>query len=278
MTALDANTDDTVRCEIDGSVATVILHRPERNNAWTSAMERRYLEVLLDLEHRPDIAVAVVTGAGRSFCPGLDAEDLANASHDADSTDGGRSIETVLRLGLPLICAINGACAGIGLLQALACDVRFVAASAKITTAFSRRGTIAELATAWLLPRIVGHAVALDLLLSGRVIDGAEAAALGLANRSCADARVLEEAQAYAHDVAAHCSPRAMATIKRQVYDAWMQTVGETEREAQREMYAPGRAEDFREGVASFLERRPPAFAGFAGFDGVATSRRRERD
>ena len=194
---------DPVLCEIDRGVATVTLNRPERKNAWTDEMERRYLGTLDALDRDPEVRAVVVTGSGDAFCPGLDFEALAETSRGAEGLDPTRSIGPVLMLGVPLVAAINGACAGIGLVQALACDVRFAADEAKLATSFARRGTVAELATAWLLPRIVGHANALDLLLSGRTVRADEAAALGLVNRVVAPERLLDEAHAYARDLAA---------------------------------------------------------------------------
>ena len=166
----------------------------------------------------------------------------------------------------PIIAAINGPCAGIGLVQALMCDLRFVAEDAKLTTAFARRGLVAEHGISWILPRLLGPARALDLLLSGRVILGEEAVAMGLANRSMATAEVLEQALAYAHELAVQCSPASMATMKRQVY-------------ADLERAAAGGAGGGRPADAalvrarrtssrasrSFLERREPSFAPIGG-------------
>src|SRR5207253_4967308 len=118
----------------------------------------------------------------------------------------------------PVIAAINGPCAGIGLVLALMCDIRFAAADAKITTAFARRGLVAEHGISWILPRLVGPARALDLLLSGRVVLGEEAERLGLVNRTFPRDRVLDDALAYARDIAANCAPSSLGAMKRQVY------------------------------------------------------------
>ena len=157
-----------------------------------------------------------------------------------------------------MVAAINGACAGVGLLQACFCDVRFVNASAKITTAFARRGLCAEYGMAWLLPRLIGVERALDLLLSGRTINGEEMVSIGLAYRACAPDDVVSEAQAYAAMLAEWSSPRSMAVIREQVWmsldqefaEAWDASVAEGVRFA---TYP-----DFAEGVASYRERRPP--------------------
>jgi enoyl-CoA hydratase/carnithine racemase len=160
----------------------------------------------------------------------------------------------------PVIAAINGACAGLGLAFALTCDVRFCAENAKLTTAFSRRGLIAEHGTSWILPRLIGPARALDLLISARVVRGSEAAELGLVNRAVADERVLEVALDYARDVAANVSPASMATIKRQVYEALSSPLPDALQHANALMLDSFSKPDFAEGVQSFVEKRPPAF------------------
>jgi enoyl-CoA hydratase/carnithine racemase len=216
--------EDVVRCTVDAGVATVVLNRPDRMNAWTREMETRYFDTLDALERDPGTRAIVVTGAGRGFCPGLDMDDLSGATQGRSARDNTQTMLHGLGIAKPLIAAVNGACAGIGLVQALVCDVRFAAAGAKITTSFARRGLVAEFGSPWLLERIVGHANALDLLLSGRVVTAEEAFELGLVNRVVAPDGLLEEALGYAHDIAEHCSPLAMAAIKRQVYDDWFRT------------------------------------------------------
>jgi enoyl-CoA hydratase/carnithine racemase len=170
-----------------------------------------------------------------------------------------------LSIGKPIIAAINGPCAGIGLVQALMCDMRFAAEGAKITTAFARRGLVAEHGISWILPRLVGPARALDLLLSGRVLLAEEAAALGLVNRVLAPAELLDETLAYARELAVNCSPASMATMKHQVYAALEQGLPEALAEADGLMLESFTAPDFVEGVTSFLERRDPRFAPLPG-------------
>jgi enoyl-CoA hydratase/carnithine racemase len=163
------------------------------------------------------------------------------------------------------VAAINGPCAGIGLVQALMCDVRFAAEGAKLTTAFARRGLVAEHGISWILPRLVGPARALDLLLSGRVVLAQEAAELGLVNRALAPELLLEKTLAYARDLAVNCSPASMATMKRQVYTALQQGLPEALADADRLMLESFTAPDFVEGVTSFIERRDPRFAPLPG-------------
>jgi enoyl-CoA hydratase/carnithine racemase len=159
-----------------------------------------------------------------------------------------------------MVAAINGACAGLGLVQALFCDVRFAARGARISTAFTRRGLGAEYGTAWMLPRLVGLEHALDLLLSARVIDADEALALGLVSRVCQADEVLDAAQEYARDLARCCAPRAMAAVRQQVYAALDQDFESSWRDMLAVIKQFGSGPDFAEGVASFVEKRDPAF------------------
>lgn len=257
---------DVVLREVRDGVCLLTLNRPERMNAWTHAMEARYFDLLAEADADPQTRVVVVTGAGRGFCPGFDMEALA-AMSAGEGGDGNGSAPAApprpqtfpLTVRKPVIAAINGACAGIGLVQALMCDLRFAAPQVKLTTAFARRGLVAEHGSSWLLPRLVGPAHALDLLLSGRVVLSEEAERLGLVNRVADD--VLEHALAYARDVAEHCSPAAMAAMKAQVYGDLQRGLDASLEDANRLMLESFARPDFGEGVQSFVERRSPAFA-----------------
>jgi enoyl-CoA hydratase/carnithine racemase len=254
---------DVVLCEVGDGVAEITLNRPDRLNAWTGELERDYFAALEACGARADVRAIVVTGAGRGFCAGADMHDLqAIGANGGREENGGRRKQTFpTTIPKPIVAAINGACAGIGLVQALMCDVRFAAAEAKFTTAFARRGLVAEHGISWILPRLVGPARALDLLLSGRVLLGVEAAEIGLVNRAVEGGGVLDEARAYARDLAANCAPSSMAAMKSQVYAALDQDIDSALLEANGLMAASLAADDFREGVASFVEKRPPAFA-----------------
>src|SRR4051812_35036259 len=254
---------EVVLFEVGDGVARVTLNRPDRLNAWTGEMERAYFGALDECARREDVRAIVVTGAGRGFCAGADMDDL-----EAIGSNGGQAAPHdprpptfPLPVPKPVVAAINGPCAGIGLGQALMCDVRFANAEAKLTTAFARRGLVAEHGISWILPRLVGPARALDLLLSGRVVLGEEAAQLGLVNRALPADRVLDEALAYAHDLAAHCAPSSMAAMKRQVYAALDQDLASALEDADALKAASLQADDFREGVRSFVEKRAPRFA-----------------
>jgi enoyl-CoA hydratase/carnithine racemase len=260
-----------VMYEVRDRVALITLNRPERLNAWTGEMERAYFGALEECAASEDVRVIVVTGAGRGFCAGADMEQLqALGDGDVDSVsashaDDRRPQTFPLSIPKPIVAAINGACAGIGLVQALMCDIRFAAQGAKLTTAFARRGLIAEHGISWILPRLLGPARALDLLLSGRVVLAEEAHEMGLVNRVLAPEQLLEETLAYARELATKCSPASMATIKRQVYGALEQELAPALAEADGLMLESFTAPDFAEGVTSFLERRDPRFAALGG-------------
>jgi enoyl-CoA hydratase/carnithine racemase len=245
-------------------VLVLTLNRPEQHNAWTLEMELLYNELFDRAQAEPSVRAVVLTGAGRSFCPGMDMSVLDAASSGAKPwpTDQLPPRTRPMLLEKPVVAAINGACAGIGFNQALMCDVRFAVPQAKFAAAFSRRGLVAEDGVSWLLPRVVGYGRASDLLLSSRPVTGAEALELGLVNQLCEPADLLPTALAYATDLAALSSPYAMSLIKQQLRDD--QTRGFVEgRDAARALLAEAKqAPDYREGVLSFIERRPPRLAG----------------
>jgi enoyl-CoA hydratase/carnithine racemase len=262
---------EVVLREIEDDVALLTLNRPDRLNAWTPELQTLYFDLLEDCASRDDVRAIVVTGAGRGFCAGADMKHLQEVSSgeidrsappaDGDAPQDTRPVAFPLSIPKPVIAAINGPCAGIGLVLAVMCDLRFAAAGAKITTAFARRGLVAEHGISWMLPRLLGPARALDLLLSGRVVMGAEAAELGLVNRAVEDGQVVEHALAYARELARECSPASMAAMKRQVYADYDRTLVDTVQDANRLMLESFTAPDFAEGVQSFVERRSPHFA-----------------
>jgi len=266
----EAVQSEVVLSDVEDGVALLTLNRPDRLNAWTGEMERVYFGLLEECAASGDVRVIVVTGAGRGFCAGADMKDLQQLGEGEAAQQNGAAEERrpqsfPLSIPKPIIAAINGPCAGIGLVQALMCDMRFAAEGVKLTTAFARRGLVAEHGIGWILPRLVGPARALDLLLSGRVVLAAEAAELGLVNRTFEPERLLDEALSYARDLAVNCSPASMATMKRQVYADLERPLSEALMQADRLMLASFGAPDFVEGVASFVERREPSFAPLAG-------------
>ncbi len=260
---MTAEQTEPVLRELDDGVAVLTLNRPERLNAWSRELEERYFGFLEEAASDPEVRAIVVTGAGRGFCAGADMEELRSIASSGSIGGGGQRRPQTLALGIPkpIIAAINGACAGIGLVQALMCDLRFAAEGAKLTTAFARRGLIAEHGISWILPRLVGPANALDLLLSGRVVLAEEAVSMGLVDRVMPAETVLPAALAYARELATYCSPTAMAAMKAQVYRHLDTGLDQAVRESNRLMADAIAGPDVPEGVASFLERRPPNFA-----------------
>ncbi len=251
--------------EVQGGVAVLTLNRPDRMNAWTPGMEAALQAAFLRAEADADARVLLLTGAGRAFCAGAD---MDTAEEDSDSAmkapparDGDFAQRYSYLMGgrKPLIAAINGGAAGIGLVLALFADLRLARAGAKMTTSFARRGFVAEHGSAWLLQRLIGPMNAADLLLSGRVVTGAEAEPLGLC-QALPDEDFAQGALARAQEMAALCSPRSMAVIKAQMRAAWAQTLTEATQLAEQELEACIGTDDMAEGVRSFVEKRPPAF------------------
>jgi enoyl-CoA hydratase/carnithine racemase len=251
---------DLVLYDVAEGVCTLTLHNPSRHNAWSREMEEQYF-ALLDRASADDaVRAIVVTGSGKAFCPGLDTAKLSGSP--GLDLSGRRPQHYPLAIPKAMVAAINGACAGIGLVQALNCDVRFAARGARFSTAYARRGLPAEYGTSWVLPRLVGLERALDLLLSARTFDADEALAMGLVSRVTEPEDVLAAATDYAGDLARFCSPRSMAAIRRQVWSdagrgwleanqAWLAVMRQ---------YNSAANPDIAEGVASFVEKRPPAF------------------
>ncbi len=262
--------------QVQDPIATITLHRPERLNAWTDRMGAEVKHAVARAEADPQVAILVLTGAGRGFCAGADLQNLKDISEgarsrgaaeelDADPGDpemqGFRQTYTYLMsVRKPIIAAINGPCAGMAVPIALACDLRFASDRAVFTTAFSQRGLIAEWGISWLLPRLVGSAHALDLLFSARKIDAAEAERIGLVNRTLPHDELLKFVEEYAREVAAKCSPASLQVMKRQVYEALEESLARAHAKAVRLMLESFGRPDFAEGVQSFLEKRPPRF------------------
>lgn len=257
-----------VRYELLASgVLVLTFDRPERRNSWNADIETAYFDHLEAASSDPAVRTIVVTGAGSTFCPGMDMSVLDRASGGgqsyADQIGHRRPQTLALSVPKPVIAAINGACAGLGYVQALMCDVRFATPEAKLTPAMSRRGLVAEDALSWIVPRLVGLGRAADLLLSGRVITGADAHRYGLVQELAPREEIVARAVDYATDLATNVSPHAMALTKLQLQADMEATLEEARLRANRLLQVSRAHPDYREGIASFMERRSPAFAGY---------------
>jgi enoyl-CoA hydratase/carnithine racemase len=281
---------EDVLYQVRDRVAIITLNRPEFLNAFTAAMGRGLQQAVAAAVADDAVRVIVLTGAGRGFCAGADMKLLqqinpeggAERAHgesaaaaaaagprrdphspgpDVSGHYGGR-FGYLLQAGKPVIAALNGPAAGLGFVIALYADIRFAASEAKFTTSFAQRGLIAEHGSSWLLPRLVGPAHALDLLLSARKFGAAEAERLGLVNKVFAQAGFMDEVMDYARTLADTVSPRSMAVIKAQLWKVPFQDFAAALALADDEMQKSFKSEDFREGVAHYLEKRPPKFKG----------------
>ncbi len=273
----------TLLYEVDQWVATITLNRPERMNAITPELEGELLDAIKTAEASDLVRVIVLTGAGRAFCAGadlsnltavtqvdwatvdkqaLEAQILPRRPRENTSDDYQRTYSYFPAVGKPIIGAINGASIGLGMIVSLYCDIRIASDEARFGTAFAQRGLIAEYGISWLLPRLVGLSNALDLLFSARVIDAQEAHRMGLVSRVVPAAELASEVGKYARLLATSVSPRSLRVIKKQVYDGLLGGLGEAIDAANDEMWQSLQCEDFREGVAHFVEKRPPNFTG----------------
>lgn len=262
-------------------VATITLNRPDKLNAWTAKMGDEVRDAMHKAEADENVRAIILTGAGRGFCAGADMSLLSSiadqgsvdpthalAHHTTNEHRAGiapdfqRKYSYFPSITKPVIAAINGPAVGLGFIISLYCDLRFASDGARFGTAFAKRGLIAEYGIAWMLPKLIGPANALDLLLSARLIDAAEALRMGLVNAVFTTETFSESVRAYAKELANGVSPRSMAVIKHQVYNGFFQTLEQATISAEQAMIGSLKSEDFKEGVAHFLEKRTPAFTG----------------
>lgn len=264
-------------------VATITLNRPDKLNAWTAVMDQEVRAAIYEAERDSNVRVIILTGAGRGFCAGADMSLLGAIA--AEGLEGYRGPESFLRntsngerenvrpdfqkkysyfpsIQKPVIAAVNGPAVGLGFILTLYCDLRFASETARFGTAFAKRGLIAEYGLAWMLPRLIGPANALDMLFSARLVDASQALRMGLVNQVFPQDSFMQGVYAYAQDLANNVSPRSMGIIKTQVYNAMFQTLGEAFETAEQEMVKSLQCEDFKEGVAHFVEKRAPVFTG----------------
>ncbi len=263
---------------VEEPAAVIQLNRPDRLNALTEHMLSELRHAVERAENDPRVVGMILTGTGRGFSSGMDAQALAAGARgerplgrnesalQADPGDAKMGAEFsvtfayLMKVRKPVIAAINGPCAGLGLAIAALCDLRFASETAVFRTAFAQRGLIAEHGTSWILPRLLGPSRALDLLWHPRKVDAKEALALGLVNRVLPGDQLLREAKAYLDEIATWSSPTSVMEMKQQVYRALMQPLDVAMNEANARMADSFKRKDFGEGVASFLENRKPAF------------------
>jgi enoyl-CoA hydratase/carnithine racemase len=250
-----------VLSEIEAGILTITLNRPDKGNAWNGQMARGYFNLLEQAAFSDEVRAIIVTGAGKAFCIGGDGEKLADVANTGDiKSAADQPYWFPLSIGKPIIAAINGACFGIGLQQALVSDIRFASDDAKFSTAYARRGLVAEMGMSWLLPRLVGTGHATDLLLSARLVRAAEAERMGLVNRVVPAADLLSEARAYALQLVTHCSPFSMRAIKKQGFEDLNRPFIESFDTSKALLEDAFAAPDFKEGMASWQEGRTPQF------------------
>ena len=262
MSALGEETP--VLSEVSDGLGLVTLNRPDKLNAWTPAMRLAYFDVLERFARDPAVRAILVRGAGRGFCAGADLGLIRapDAESEALRAADKREYWFPLSIGKPIVAAIHGPCLGIGLQQAMFCDIRFATPDAKIGAPYVRRGIVGEMGITWMLSRLVGVGVANDIMLSGRTLSGSEAAAIGLVNRVIEGEAMFEAALAYARDLAANCSPLAMRTVKMQLYCDLMDGFTPSFARSERLLDEVLRGEDVKEGIAAVREKRPVQFPG----------------
>ncbi len=280
-----SGTYEQIIYEVDDPVAVITLNRPEAMNAWTSTIDVELRDAVARAEADRSVAGIIITGAGRAWCAGADMNAL-----DALSSSGGRGVESdseanseqasgedehapaedagefdgrlmfPMTASKPVIAAINGAVAGMAYPLALACDIRIATPKSLFVTAFAQRGLIAEWGLSWLLPKLVGPSVALDLLMTSRRVYGEEAYRIGLANYLVPEDELMSFAREYVMNLATVSSPSSIAVMKKQVYDHYHRGLGAAEAEAFELMTGSFNRPDFAEGVRSFIEKRTPDF------------------
>lgn len=273
-------TYEQILYQVDDGVATVTLNRPQKLNAWTLAMAAELRDAMRRAGDDDAVRVIVLTGAGRGFCAGADMSLLGEIgdARPVDPADDGvprmppfdpssradfhGPFSYFPAVSKPILCALNGVAAGIGFVYPLYCDMRFAASEAYFLSGFSRRGAVAEHGCSWLLPRLVGLSNTFDILYSGRKVNSDEALRIGLVDRVFPAAELMSQVHDYARMLATEVSPRSLRVMKRQIWESQLRSLGEDVAVSLAEMAPSFRSEDFREGVASHVERRPPRFTG----------------
>lgn len=266
-----AGTAEDVLYEAAEGVAVITLNRPERMNTISGPMLARLSDLLLKANGDPDVRVVILTATGRAFCAGLDLVEATKGSGiGSESQTRAPSVNLDLRtapptvlfaMDKPTICALNGAAAGYGMDTALGCDIRIMAESSKLAAAFVKRGVVPESGGTWHLPRMLGWSKAAELIFTGRTLSAAESLELGLANEVVPDAELMSRARALAAEIAAN-APLAVQSAKRLMRMGLEETFNDHVHHVFLQFLQLARTQDFREGMTSFLEKRPAKFTG----------------
>jgi enoyl-CoA hydratase/carnithine racemase len=253
-------------------VATVTLNRPDKLNAWTAVMEEEFEAALQRASADENVRAILVTGAGRGFCAGADMS-LLNRLSKAGGEGGAfpsstgaeayrRRYSWMLEVPKPVIAAVNGPAVGLGCVIPLYCDIRLASPKAQFCTVFARRGLIAEFGIAWMLPHLVGLGNAIDMLFTARMVGAEEALRMGLVSELMGEEDFPAHSFDFAKNIANSLSPRSLGVIKKQIYASLAEPLGGSIERAYEQMLASLKSDDFKEGVAHFLEKRAPRFPG----------------
>ncbi|HVN26929.1 MAG TPA: enoyl-CoA hydratase-related protein [Candidatus Binataceae bacterium] len=260
-------------------IATVTFNRPEKMNAWTTKMGLEMRTAMLDADRDDNVGAIIVTGAGRAYCAGADMGGLseisqgrataggATAAPQEDLPEGARAdyrtpYSWMMALKKPVIGAINGACVGMGFTICLYQDIRIASDKARMGLIFTQRGLAIEHGSSWMLPRIIGATRAMEMAVTGRLVDAQEAHAIGLVNRVVPQDKLMETAREVAGHIAKNCSPLGVSHAKRLIWEHLFTDLATAVRDDDASMQAMTRSEDFKEGVKAFIEKRPPQFKG----------------
>ncbi len=253
---------------VQDRVATITLNRPDKLNAWTQVMEAEFETAVRAAADDEGVRAILVTGAGRGFCAGADMSMLKALSRRAEPEARPAKEQYLTRyswmheIPKPIIAAVNGPAVGLGCVIPLYCDIRLASPQAQFCAIFAKRGLIAEFGIAWLLPHLVGLGNAMDMLFTGRMVDAEEAVRMGLVSELLPEEDFPAHAWDFARKMAHSVSPRSLAVIKRQVYGALSENLGAAISRGFDEMALSLTCEDFKEGIAHFLEKRPARFQG----------------
>lgn len=269
--AATSSASDEVLYAVADNIATITLNRPERMNTISREMLAQLSALFLKADADPDVRVVVLTGAGRMFCAGLDMVSATQGKGIGSANDANNSRTTLdmkaaqpivmFNMEKPTICLLNGAAAGYGMDIALNCDIRIMAESAKFAAAFVKRGVVPESGGTWFLPRMIGWAKAAELIFTGRTLSARESLEMGLTNEVVADADLQARGRVVAAEIAAN-APLAVQAAKRMMRAGLSENFGEHVHHVFLQLLPLFRTEDFREGMASFLEKRPAVFKG----------------